>query len=91
MCAVGSDEYTDNVANMFPSQAFVDRVAPYTDRVYVTTIVSDNNAGYESMNGNIVVTSDGKEVTVACSNNDILFKDTEWFKANRTLPQAWSD
>ena len=90
-CCCGSDEYTSNVANMFPSQAFVDRVAPYTDRVYVTTIVSDNNAGYESMNGNIVVTSDGKEVTVVCSNNDILFKDTEWFKANRTLPQAWSD
>lgn len=90
-CCCGSDEYTSNVANMFPSQAFVDRVAPYTDRVYVTTIISDNKAGYESMNGNVVITSDGKEVTVACSNNDILFKDTEWFKANRTLPDAWAN
>lgn len=83
-CCCGSDEYTSNVENMFPSQAFVDRVAPYTDKIYVTTIVSDNDKGYESMNGNIVVSSDGGEVRVTCSNNDIIFKDTEWFKKNRT-------
>lgn len=88
-CCCGSDEYTKNVANMFPSQAFVDRVAPYTDKVYVTTIVSDNANGYESLNGNIVVSSDGGEVTVDCSNNNTLFKDTEWFKENRVLPSAW--
>ena len=88
-CCAGSDEYTDNVANMFPSQAFVDRVASYTDRVYVTTIVADNKDGYQSMNGNIVVTSDGKEVQVNCSNNNTLLKDTEWFKKNRTTPTAW--
>lgn len=88
-CCAGSDEYTDNVANMFPSQAFVDRVASYTDRVYVTTMVADNKDGYQSMNGNIVVTSDGKEVQVNCSNNNTLLKDTEWFKKNRTTPDAW--
>jgi len=88
-CCCGSDEYTDNVANMFPSQAFVDRVAPYTDKVYVTTIVADNDEGYESLNGNIVVWSDGSEVTVRGSNNDTLFKDTEWFKNNRLLPPSW--
>ncbi len=87
-CCCGSDEYTDNVANMFPSQAFVDRVAPYTDKIYVTTMVTDDG-GYQSMNGNIIVTSDGTEVSVACSNNDILFKDTDWFKKNRTMPDAW--
>jgi competence protein ComEC len=87
-CCCGSDEYTDNIANMFPSQAFVDRVAPYTDRVYVTTMVTEDD-GYQSMNGNIVVTSDGTEVSVNCSNNNILFKDTEWFKKNRTMPDAW--
>ena len=90
-CCCGSDEYTDNVANMFPSQAFVDNVAPYTDKVYVTTIVSDNDKGYESMNGNIVVTSDGKTVSVNCSNNNTVFKDTEWFKNNRTMPDAWKE
>ncbi len=90
-CCCGSDEYTDNVANMFPSQAFVDNVAPYTDKVYVTTIVSNNSDGFTSMNGNIVVTSDGETVNVNCSNNNILFKDTEWFAANRTMPDAWID
>lgn len=90
-CCCGSDEYTDNIANMFPSQAFVDRVAPYTDKVYVTTIVSDNENGYESLNGNIVVSSDGGEVKVQCSNNNTLFKDTEWFKNNRTMPSYWSE
>lgn len=90
-CCCGSDEYTDNVANMFPSQAFVDRVAMYTDKIYVTTIVSDNEKGYESMNGNIVVSSDGGEVRVQCSNNNTLFKDTDWFKDNRDLPSAWSE
>ncbi len=87
-CCCGSDEYTDNVANMFPSQAFVDNVAPYTDKVYVTTMITDDG-GYQSMNGNIVVVSNPEEITVQCSNNDILFKDTDWFKKNRTMPQAW--
>lgn len=87
-CCCGSDEYTDNVANMFPSQAFVDRVAPYTDKVYVTTMVTEDD-GYQSMNGNIVVTSDGTSVSVNCTNNNILFKDTEWFSKNRIMPDAW--
>ncbi|MBQ8429487.1 MAG: MBL fold metallo-hydrolase [Clostridia bacterium] len=88
-CCCGSDEYTDNVANMFPSQAFVDRIAPYTDQVYVTTIVSDNADGYEALNGNIVVYVENGELKMRCSNNTTLFKDTDWFKANRNLPDAW--
>ena len=90
-CCCGSDEYTDNIANMFPSQAFIDRIAPYTDKVYVTTIVSDNKAGFTSLNGNIVVSSSGGAVSVRCSNNNTLFKDTEWFQKNRILPDAWRE
>lgn len=82
-CCCGSTEYTSNMDNTFPSQAFCDRVSKYTDEVYVTTIVSDNEDGYESMNGNIVVLSDGVNITVNCSDNNIYFKDTEWFKKNR--------
>lgn len=85
-CCCGSDEYTENVDNMFPSQAFVDRVSKYTEKIYVTTIVSDNEKGYESMNGNIVVTSNGGEVNVNCSNHNTIFKDTDWFKKNRVWP-----
>ena len=90
-CCCGSDEYTKNTANMFPSQAFVDRIAPYTKNVYVTTIVSDTASGYTSMNGNIVVMINDNEITVRCSNNATLFKDTQWFKENRDCPQAWQD
>lgn len=88
-CCCGSTEYTTNLANVFPSQAFVDRVALYTDKVYVTTIISENSKGYQSLNGNIVVTGDKDGVSVNCSNNNTVFKDTEWFKANRTMPDAW--
>ncbi len=37
-CCCGTDEYTGATANQFPTQAFIDRIAPYTDRVYVTSI-----------------------------------------------------
>lgn len=89
-CCCGSDEYTETVANQFPSQTFVDNVAPYTSQVYVTTIVADNKDGYESMNGNIVIVSLNGEIKVRCSNNVTLFKDTDWFKKHRTTPKAWA-
>ena len=89
-CCAGSPEYTEVSANMFPTQAFVDRVAPYTDKVYVTTVCTDyKNSLFESMNGNIVVTSNASSVTVKGSANDTKLKDTEWFKNNRTCPDSW--
>lgn len=89
-CCAGSDEYKAKPENTFPTQAFVDRVAKYTQNVYVTTLANDTDKGYESMNGNIVIMSKNGEVKVRCSNNAILLKDTEWFKKNRTAPSAWS-
>ena len=98
-CCAGSVEYTQNSANTFPSQAFIDRVAPYTTQVYVTTLGSvafdsDKNkyvdTGFSSMNGNITVLSSGGNVTVTCSNNNTVLKDTAWFQANRTRPPAWA-
>lgn len=89
-CCAGTDEYTDTKENQFPTQAMIDRVAPYTDRVYVTSQVDESAAsGYRSMNGNIVVTSNRNGVSVECSNNTTVLKDTEWFKNNRTMPDAW--
>ena len=89
-CCAGTDEYTDEPANQFPTQDMIDRVAKYTDRVYVTSL-GDESAedGFVSMNGNIVVTSNRSGVSVRCSNNDVLLKDTDWFKANRTAPSQW--
>ncbi|MDE7095149.1 MAG: MBL fold metallo-hydrolase, partial [Anaeroplasmataceae bacterium] len=97
-CCAGSSEYTDNVDNMFPTQDFIDRIAKYTNRVYVTTlakyeIATNKNGneypkvnGFESMNGNIVVTldKDGNVVTT-CSNNDTILKETDWFNSSVIL------
>ena len=86
-CCAGSDEYTKTPENMFPAQAAVDRIAKYTDKVYVTTVVSDDDKGYKSLNGNINYHCDkGKEYVVIGSNNSVILKDTDWFKANRTWP-----
>jgi competence protein ComEC len=90
-CCCGSDEYKAKPENTFPTQAFVDRIAPYTKNVYVTTLATDDERGYTSMNGNIVVMSNDGEISVRCSNNATLFKDTAWFKENRDCPTAWQD
>ena len=90
-CCAGSSEYTSKVENQFPTQQFIDRIAPYTTQVFVTTLCLDYNKGsYQSFNGNIVVYANvNKQVVVACANNNTVLKDSEWFKANRTCPDAW--
>lgn len=92
-CCCGSPEYTDIEENQFPTQIFIDNVAPYTDAVYVTTISEDDdykNGIFSSMNGNIVVTCGGGVLTVTCSASDKKLKDTDWFKTHRVTPNAWS-
>ena len=89
-CCCGSPEYTETEANQFPTQAFIDRIAPYTDKVFVTTLcVNYKNGEYTSMNGIITVISKKSGIELACSNNNTPLKDTEWFKENRTCPSAW--
>lgn len=86
-CCAGSTEYTKTPENTFPSQAFINRVAKYTDKIYVTTVV-DVSSGKEvgkPMNGNIVFYF-GDKWKVYCTNNDTILKETEWFKANRVWP-----
>lgn len=86
-CCAGSAEYTTAKENQFPTQEFIDRVAPYTAQIYVTTLCIDwSKKTYTSMNGNIVVTSTGTEVTVICSASPLLLKQSEWFSENRTWP-----
>lgn len=82
-CCAGTDEYTSNKDNQFPSQAFIGRVCRYTENVYCPNVVSDNGAGYEKMNGDIVFYCSGGELKLYCSNNDTVLKDTDWFKENR--------
>ena len=92
-CCAGSSEYTATNENQFPTQTFVDRISEHTKNVYVTTLCLDyKKASYQSMNGNIVVTSNKEDrgVVVACANNNTLLKDTEWFKSNRKTPVKWA-
>lgn len=91
-CCCGSPEYTTNNANLFPSQEFVNHVMPHTRDIYVTSLAiidKDDPERWDvtSMNGNIVVSCDKDGATsVSCSNNNIPFPDTQWFKDNRTEP-----
>ncbi len=93
-CCAGTNEYTENINNMFPTQDFINRVAKYTTNVYVTSqlntyLVNENTIvsnGHKSMNGNIIISvNDKNEVVVNCSNNNIKLKDSEWFNTEITL------
>ena len=91
VCCCGGNykEYQyKEMSNVFPSQAFIDRIASYTDAVYVTTQYVESG-GFTSMNGNIVVYVDNGELKLRCSNNATKLKDTDWFKNNRIMPNAW--
>ena len=89
-CCAGSPEYTSNDANQFPTQAFVDRVAPYTELVYVTTLCEDYDAGkFTSMNGDITITVKDGALSISCSNSNKILKEWDWFKEHRTIPTAW--
>ncbi len=78
-CCAGGSEYTANYLNTFPTQDFIDRVAKYTDQIYVTSYYDEVELTRKSLNGNIIVSSDGKNVAVSASNNVTKLKDTEWF------------
>lgn len=95
-CCAGSSEYTKDTDNMFPTQDFITRIAPYTTKVFATTqatytIEKDGDKeylkydGFESMNGNIVISYSNNEVSINCSNNNTKLKDSEWFNRKITL------
>ena len=91
-CCAGSTEYKANPENRFPSQAFIDRIAPYTDQVFVTTLsLNYDKNQFTSMNGNIVITCNkfDTEVEVHCSHNKTILKNTQWFADNRVIPDNW--
>ena len=86
-CCCGTQEYRASKENVFPSQAFIDRVSRYTDKIYCTTLIVDyQNNVFKSMNGNIVFYVSGKEIKLWCSDNNLKLKETEWFQSNRTWP-----
>ena len=84
-CCAGSSEYTINNDNTFPTQEFINRIAAYTDKVYVTSVIDykksreQNEQIFKSLNGNIIVSCNGNAVAVNCSNNNTMLKDSDWF------------
>lgn len=88
-CVAGSSEYTSKNENQFPTQEFVNNVSVYTSQIYVTSLCIDYSSNqFTSFNGTIVICSNtGGETKVYCSNNNTVLKNTDWFKANRTLPE----
>ncbi len=79
-CCAGSDEYTDNIDNQFPYKVMVQNVSQYTDNIFVTTMMNEEGEAV-SMNGNIHFKVSGSKITVECSNNNTILKDTDWFKS----------
>lgn len=89
-CVCGSSEYTSNNANTFPSQNYIDNISEYTDNVYVTSLCTNYESGeFQSMNGNVIISSNGSDIALSCSNNNTKLKDTDWFKNNRQCPDSW--
>ncbi len=80
-CCAGTSEYTNNVEHQFPTQAFINRIAKYTSRVYVTSMIKyiDNKWENVSMNGIITISCNGTNIALMASDNLIRLKDTEWF------------
>ncbi len=85
-CCAGAKKYN------FPTQEFVNRIAQYTSKVYVTLAYVEKNNSFCSLNGNIIFYANGddSEIKLMCSNNTTVLKNTDWFKQNRTMPQKWS-
>ena len=88
-CCAGYNQYGAAPENVFPTQAFVDRISKYTDKIYVTIMCDEATEGYRDMNGDVVFyygKSQDDEVAALklwCSNNSLILKDTEWFQKNR--------
>ena len=88
-CA-GTTEYKAAPANVFPSQDFIFRTAPYTDKIYLTTLIKDYSRNdYSSYNGNIIFWASNDTITVQCSADNQILKNSEWFLKNRIMPDPW--
>ena len=85
-CVAGTEEYTYNTDRQFPSQSFIDRIAPHTSKVFITSMTEYKADRYPEnnrvdMNGNIVCAADSSgNVTMTGSASSISLKDTGWMK-----------
>ena len=88
-CCAGSPEYAKSNPtpnNVFPTQVFINNVAPHTDEIYVTSLYVEKSKSFTHFNGNVVYMAKGTTYVVACSHSSVKLKNSEWFKKNRTWP-----
>lgn len=80
-CCAGTTEYTYNVQHQFPTQSFINHIAKYTSRVYVTTVLENKDGSWThtAMNGNVIISTNSSNVGIKASNNLTKLKDSEWF------------
>lgn len=84
-CCAGSSEYTIDNAKTFPTQEFIDRIALYTDNVFVTSAIDSVESKkqgkhvYKSLNGTITISCNGTQIGISATNNIIKLKDSDWF------------
>lgn len=88
-CCAGSPEYTSNADNTFPTLETLARLLKYTQNIYVTSLATDVDLAkkkwdYTSMNGNIVVRTNGETFSLSGSNNSLKITETEWYRSQRT-------
>ena len=94
-CVAGSEEYTQNNDNTFPTQIFVDNIAQFTSEVYVTGLAEFYQEGEQTkvrdkeLNGNIQITFHSTRIEKKFSGSDKPLKESEWFKSHRTCPTQW--
>ncbi|MBR6071783.1 MAG: MBL fold metallo-hydrolase [Acholeplasmatales bacterium] len=81
-CCAGATEYTADYSTQFPTQDFINRIAKYTDRVYVTSVFNEETLTNESLNGNIIVSFNGTNLGLSATNNLTKLKDSSWFNAD---------
>jgi beta-lactamase superfamily II metal-dependent hydrolase len=88
-CCAGNQQYTDGADHVFPTQDFINHVAPYTKAIYITTLGSfSDKSVFSSFNGQINIAYNAGVPTVACSNNNTILPLSEWFNKKGDLYDA---
>jgi beta-lactamase superfamily II metal-dependent hydrolase len=88
-CCAGNQQYTTGADHVFPTQDFIDHVAPYTKNIYITTLGSfSDKTSHESFNGQINITYHLGVAAVACSHNDTILPLSDWFNKKGDLYDA---
>ena len=88
-CCAGNQQYTSGADHVFPTQDFINHVAPYTKSIYITTLGSFSDTSYhESFNGQINITYHLGAAVVACSHNDTILPLSDWFNKKGDLYDA---